>query len=115
MVQRTAMELISLLCDDQEQQEYRAVVHRAVRVLQQHAERRLSMSDLALQLKISPEHLARTFRDDIGMSPQAFYRQVRLDRAKELLNTTDLPVKAIAARVHYGKANLAVLLRRMSG
>ena len=41
------------------------------------------------------------FRDAFGTSPMAFVRQARLQEAAKLLRSTDLPVKAIAARVGF--------------
>jgi AraC family transcriptional regulator, transcriptional activator FtrA len=69
----------------------------------------LSVSQLAARLGISPRTLARRFADEFGISPGAWLRSRRITVARTLLEETDLPVEAIAARV--GLAS-AVNLRR---
>ena len=45
--------------------------------------------------------LFRKMRALIGISPSAFIRDYRLDRAKELLQTTDQNVSEVAFKVGY--------------
>ncbi|WP_433204132.1 GlxA family transcriptional regulator [Nocardia sp. CA-107356] len=69
----------------------------------------LSVGDLAAHLSVSPRTLARRFADQLGTSPGAWLLSRRLAEARTLLEETDLPVEAIAARVGLGTA---VNLRR---
>ncbi|ROT29449.1 GlxA family transcriptional regulator [Micromonospora sp. HM5-17] len=69
----------------------------------------LSVDDLAAQLGVSPRTLARRFADQLGTSPGAWLLSRRVAAARTLLEETDLPVEAIAARVGLGSA---VNLRR---
>jgi AraC family transcriptional regulator, transcriptional activator FtrA len=69
----------------------------------------LSVADMAAHLNISPRTLARRFADQLGTSPGAWLLSRRVAQARTLLEETDLPVEAIAARV--GLAS-AVNLRR---
>ncbi|MFI5781901.1 GlxA family transcriptional regulator [Nocardia sp. NPDC051570] len=59
----------------------------------------LSVSDMAAYLSISPRTLARRFTDQLGTSPGAWLLSRRVAEARTLLEETDLPVEAIAARV----------------
>ncbi|MYW91797.1 helix-turn-helix domain-containing protein [Amycolatopsis rubida] len=59
----------------------------------------LSVEDLAARLRISPRTLARRFADQFGTSPGAWLLSRRVAEARRLLEETDLPVDAIAARV----------------
>ncbi|WP_063049793.1 GlxA family transcriptional regulator [Nocardia arthritidis] len=59
----------------------------------------LSVSDLAAQLSVSPRTLARRFADQLGTSPGAWLLSRRVAEARLLLEETELPVEAIAARV----------------
>ena len=59
----------------------------------------LSVGDLATHLSISPRTLARRFADQLGTSPGAWLLSRRVAEARTLLEETDLPVEAIAARV----------------
>src|SRR5690606_1460584 len=69
----------------------------------------VSVTDLAAYLRVSPRTLDRRFAEQIGMSPGAWLLSRRIAAARTLLEETDLPVEAIAARVGLGSA---VNLRR---
>jgi AraC family transcriptional regulator, transcriptional activator FtrA len=70
----------------------------------------LSVGDLAAHLGVSPRTLARRFADQLGTSPGAWLLSRRVAEARTLLEQTDLPVEAIAARV--GLASAVNLRRR---
>jgi AraC family transcriptional activator FtrA len=57
------------------------------------------VSDLAARLGVSPRTLTRRFADRLGTSPGAWLLARRVTAARTLLEETDLPVEAIAARV----------------
>ncbi|MFE0020251.1 GlxA family transcriptional regulator [Amycolatopsis sp. NPDC059021] len=59
----------------------------------------LSVGDLAAHLNVSPRTLARRFACRLGTSPGAWLLSRRVAEARALLENTDLPVDAIAARV----------------
>ncbi|GAB2665398.1 helix-turn-helix domain-containing protein [Nocardia goodfellowii] len=59
----------------------------------------LTVRDLAAHLNVSPRTLARRFTEQLGLSPGAWLLSRRIAEARLLLEETDLPVDAIAARV----------------
>ncbi|WP_284740766.1 GlxA family transcriptional regulator [Amycolatopsis sp. RTGN1] len=59
----------------------------------------LSVTELAAHAGVSPRTLARRFADQLGTSPGAWLLARRVTEARALLEETDLPVEAIAARV----------------
>ncbi|WP_330228620.1 helix-turn-helix domain-containing protein [Nocardia sp. NBC_00508] len=69
----------------------------------------LSVGDMAAHLSVSSRTLARRFADRLGTSPGAWLLARRVAEARTLLEETDLPVEAIAARVGL---TTAVNLRR---
>ena len=70
----------------------------------------LSVDELAAQLGVSPRTLSRRFTERLGMGPGAWLLSRRVATARTLLEDTDLPVEAIAARV--GLASPVNLRRR---
>ncbi|MFQ6230608.1 GlxA family transcriptional regulator [Nocardia sp. NPDC002869] len=64
-----------------------------------HLDRPLTLSDLAGRAGVSPRTLARRFEDQLGTSPGRWLLTQRVTAARRLLEETDLPVEAIAARV----------------
>ena len=61
----------------------------------------LTMSDLAERSRMSGRTFARKFRDEVGTSPGRWLIQQRVFRARELLESTDLPVDRIATEVGF--------------
>jgi len=63
-----------------------------------HLDKRLSVADLAGVAGVSPSHFHVIFRQHVGVTVVAYLRQVRVERATELLRTTTLSIKEVAAR-----------------
>jgi AraC family transcriptional regulator, transcriptional activator FtrA len=70
-----------------------------------HLDRPLGLAELAERANLSERTLLRRFRDELGTSPKQWIRRARLDRARELLETTDLPVESIAHRTGHSSAS----------
>jgi transcriptional regulator GlxA family with amidase domain len=62
----------------------------------------LTVDELAARALMSPRTFARRFRAATGTTPAAWLNRQRLQRARELLEVTDLPVEAVARRVGFG-------------
>lgn len=77
-------------------------VQQAVLYIQDHLGGDLSLKRIAAEVHLSPPHLNRLFRAELHRSPHEYIVEVRMNRAKHLLKTTTLPIKAIAADVGYG-------------
>ena len=56
---------------------------------------------LASDFLISESKLRKIFKEVTGKTINGFLTEVRIEKAKELLETTDEPVKAIAYKVGY--------------
>lgn len=78
-----------------------SVVDRAVAHLRRVAPARTSVAELAAMVGVSPSHLTALFREQVGMPPLRYQRDLRLARARELLDTGGLPVAAVAAACGY--------------
>lgn len=53
---------------------------------------------LACKANLSRFHFTRTFRKEVGMSPLDYIMEQKLKKSRELLLSTDLPVKSVAAQ-----------------
>ena len=82
----------------------RTTAQRALRLIEQGAldTEEGSVSVLADRLGVGARHLARLFAHHLGASPSQVARTVRVQRAKRLLDTTDLPMTEIALRAGFG-------------
>ncbi|MFB7462416.1 GlxA family transcriptional regulator [Streptomyces sp. NPDC056224] len=70
----------------------------------QHLHERLPVAELARRAVMSKRSFARRFTAATGTTPHAWLVNLRLSRAEELLETTDLPVEEIARTVGYTSA-----------
>jgi AraC family transcriptional regulator of adaptative response / DNA-3-methyladenine glycosylase II len=64
-------------------------------------EEEASVDALAERLGIGPRHLARLFARHVGASPIQVARTTRVQRAKRLLDTTDLQMADIAEQAGF--------------
>ena len=76
----------------------KSTVARALKLIEGGALDRGSVEKLADRLGVTARHLSRLFQKHTGASPVQMAQTVRLQRAKRLLNETDLAVTAIAFR-----------------
>ncbi|MFV2145619.1 AraC family transcriptional regulator [Isoptericola sp. G70] len=76
-------------------------VERAVEHLRATAPRRTSVGALAAMVGLSTSQLGALFRAQVGTSPLQYQTGLRLARARVLLDTTDLPVAAVARACGY--------------
>lgn len=67
-------------------------------------ERRVSRDELAARVHMHPASFDRAFRAIHGVTPKQLLRELRLRRARELLETTELPLEAVAARSGFSDA-----------
>ena len=61
----------------------------------------VDVEELARSLQMSTSHFIRTFKTQVGYSPLAYQTRLRIERAKDLLQATDLRVSEIAQRIGY--------------
>lgn len=76
-------------------------VHRARQVLREHLANPPSLASLAQSLGTNQPRLSRDFRKMYGTSVFAFIRELRLQRARDLLMNTSMRVKSVAMEVGY--------------
>ncbi|MDF2960173.1 MAG: transcriptional regulator, AraC family [Paenibacillus sp.] len=69
----------------------------------------LSLTHLEEAFKVNGKYISQLFRDEIGEKFIDYLSSVRMNRAKELLKTTSLPVQDVAGRIGY--ANTMTFIR----
>lgn len=74
-----------------------ATVERGIRLIRDGALDEAGIEALAERLGVSARHLVRLFNKHVGASPTQVARTTRVQRAKRLLDETDLPMFEIAA------------------
>jgi transcriptional regulator GlxA family with amidase domain len=93
--------------------------HRLAGTLEWAASRldeQITVDELARHAHLSPRTFARRFQEATGTTPLRWLSHLRVRAARELLESSDLPVDVIAQRCGLGSAaNLRLHLRRALG
>jgi len=72
------------------------VLKKVLDYIDANLEKKILLNDLAMISNLSPNHFHKVFTETMGLTPNAFISKIRLDKAKELLIRTDLPVSEIS-------------------
>lgn len=84
-----------------ERQEKGGVIERSIRYIQQNVEEEISRDIVADYAGLNPAYLSRLFKKETGQNLIDFLISVKMNRTRELLDTTELSVSAIAQQVGY--------------
>ncbi len=91
-----------------------STLRRVEAFVEEHLSNDVSLSALAASARMSPFHFARGFKKATGSTPHRYVLARRLEHAKQLLESTDLPIAEVAARVGCAdQSHLTALFRRL--
>jgi AraC-like DNA-binding protein len=95
-------------------------VHPAIMAVQDLLDRdyarRWTLRELADRVGLAPTYLSGQFTADVGQPPHRYLLERRVDRARQLLETSELPITVIALEVGFGSSqHLARVFRRLTG
>ena len=76
-------------------------VERAVAYLREHLASPLTLDDVAAAVAMSKFHFARVFEQLTGTPPRCFLACLRIEQAKRILHSTDIPVTDVCLEVGY--------------
>lgn len=66
-----------------------------------HSDKELTLQALSDEVKLSKFHLIKLFKLTFGMTPVQYHNLLRMERAKELIQFTSLPITEIAEKLGY--------------
>jgi len=91
-------------------------VRRATDYLMARLDENVSLADLAASVRLSPFHFARAFKRAVGIPPQRFLMERRVQRAKELLTSTSMELAEIALACGFaGQSHFTTAFKRHTG
>jgi two-component system, response regulator YesN len=76
-------------------------VLKAVRIVSDELDQPITAQDMARRVSMSRSYFSQCFRDITGRPFNDYLRHARIDRAKEYLLHTDLPIHTVAERTGY--------------
>ncbi|MEO3431909.1 AraC family transcriptional regulator [Inquilinus sp. CAU 1745] len=74
---------------------------RCLELMRERLSDDISLDELAAEARLSPFHFARMFKQSLGVPPRVYLTRLRVEKACELLEHTDIPVTEIALEVGY--------------
>ena len=82
----------------------------------QNLDKPLKCADIARTVFLSPDYVTRLFQREKGLSLKEYVTMEKMNAARELLQTTTLPISAIAIRVGYDNfSHFSQVYRRIMG
>jgi AraC family transcriptional regulator len=89
---------------------------RALDYIEEHIDRDLGLEELSQGLDMTPHYFCRAFRKSVGMPPHRYLITRRIERAKELLASTDKNVTEIALEAGFSShSHFTTAFRRSVG
>lgn len=79
-----------------QQQGYSHSIQQAVDLIEARFSQHLSLTDVAEELKLSTNYLSVKFKEETGKPFSEYLTSVRIAYARQLLDTTDLPIASVA-------------------
>jgi AraC family transcriptional regulator len=90
-------------------------LRRVQEFINANLEEDLSLAEIAEVADLSQYHFARAFRKSTNLTPQQYLMQQRIERAKQLLATDDLPIVEISLRTGFkNQSHFTTLFRKFT-
>jgi len=96
-------------------QEYEQLIEKVTDFISVHYHEDISLDQCAELCELSPQYLSKLFKRTMDISFIEYVTQIRVTRAKELLETTDLMVNEIADQVGYHPKNFIRVFKKQVG
>ncbi len=94
--------IIKKIAKQEAEKKHNDVVHAAKQYILQHIQDNFYVEDIANAVHMNASYLMRLFKKETGISILEFITEERITLAKELLDTTDIPINRVADCVGYG-------------
>lgn len=90
-------------------------LRRVEEFIEAHLEEDLGLQEIAAVANLSQFHFARAFRKTTGQTPQHYVMERRIERAKQLLASGDLPLVEISLRTGFkNQSHFTTLFRKFT-
>jgi len=94
----------------------RAQKHRLVDFIDEYLDTNIAINDLAGLLQMSAFHFGRKFTKDFGCPPHAYIIKKRVEKAVQLLSTSNIPIKVIFAQCGFSdQSHMTRIFKRLVG
>lgn len=89
---------------------------QAIEYINNHLAGKIQLQDIARELEISQYYFSRLFRKSIGISPHRYIIQKRIEKVKQLLTNTQLPLAEIALECGFSsQSQMTMHFKKLTG
>ena len=93
-----------------------ALTESAKAYMQAHSAEKFSLESMAKALFVNGSYLTRAFKSHTGITPLTYHHQLRCEKAKELLERSEMTVSQVGEAVGYvSSAHFAHVFRKLEG
>ncbi len=90
-------------------------LRRATEFIAENLESNLTLAEIAETVDLSPYHFARAFKQATGRTPHQYLMEKRIERAKQLLAKTELPIVEVALSVGFkNQSHFTTIFRKLT-
>lgn len=107
-LERWCRERISLICEEFINQRTKNISHiiiEAKKYIKANYDKEITLDEISRHTCVSPHYFSRLFKEEAGENYIDYLTQIRIDRAKELMEKSDLSIKEICFKIGYGDPN----------
>ncbi len=91
-------------------------VANAIEYIRQNLKRELTRTEIAEAVYLNPEYLSRLFKKETGIALYEYITREKMEQAKCMLKSTDIPVSLIALKIGYTNFSyFSQVFRRYTG
>ena len=82
----------------------RNTLEKAVAFINENFHRPITLNDVAEEVMLNPSYLSNLFKETLGSTYSKYLTDLRINKAKELMNNPTMRIKEIAGQVGYDNA-----------
>lgn len=98
------------------EREYSQYVQEAITYIREHPAENLTLDDIARHTHMNSSYLSRIFKKECGCSVTEYITTIRMEKAKELLETTNLLTYEIAEKIGINEPSyFSMLFKKFAG
>ncbi len=90
-------------------------VSKAKQFIEAHYESNISLSDLSRVVELSRYYFLRVFKNETGLTPHAYLNQIRIERAKKLINANNPIIETAYSTGFFDQSHLNRVFKKIYG
>ena len=77
------------------------LIEKAKALFTENIQNNITIEEVAAELGLNPSSFGKIFKNYTGLTPYQYFLHMRVNRAKELLETSDCSIKELAFKLHF--------------